>query len=155
MDVRIEDLPEMRVAVVLHSGPYNTITSAFTKLAEIAGPAGLFGQPTTRMIAIYYDDPESKSVELLRSAAGLTVSSDTALPSQLTEVRLPAGRWACAIHQGSYGSLGTAWQRMLGEWLPSSGLRRGSGECFEQYLNTPAEVREEDLRTLLYVPIQA
>lgn len=154
MDVRIETLPPLRVAALPHTGPYPTIGAAFDRLGAIAGPAGLFGLPGARIIAIYHDDPETTPADQLRSAAGVSVAADAPIPPALTEIHLPAGRWACALHQGPYRGLGDAWQRLLGQWLPHSGHRLGPGECFEQYLNTPADTREEDLRTLLFVPIQ-
>ena len=105
------------------------------------------------MIAIYYDDPETTPTESLRSAAGLTVDPNVKLPPSLREVRLPSGRWARMLHRGSYAGLGDAWQRLLGQWLPASGLRLGPGECYELYVNDPGSAREEDLETLLYIPI--
>lgn len=153
MDVQLEVRPEIRVAALAHAGPYNAIGSAFDRLSTLAGPAGLFALPNARMIAVYYDDPESTPADSLRSAAGVTTSLDAALPPNLHEIRLPEGRWACAVHRGSYDGLGDAWQRLLGQWLPNSGLRMGSGECYELYLNHPGNAREEDLETLLYVPI--
>jgi AraC family transcriptional regulator len=153
MEVQLETRPEIRVAALAHTGPYNTIGSAFDRLDELAGPAGMLTNADARLIAIYYDDPESTPAQALRSAAGLTVARDAVLPHPFHEVRLPAGRWARAIHRGSYEGLGDAWQRLLGQWLPNSGLRMGVGECYELYLNHPGNAREEDLETLLYVPI--
>lgn len=153
MDVQLEFRPEIRVAALAHAGPYNTIGSAFDRLSVVAGPTGLFAPPNARMIAVYYDDPESTPADSLRSAAGVTAALDAALPPGLHEIRLAAGRWGCAVHRGSYDGLGDAWQRLLGQWLPNSGLRMGSGECYELYLNHPGNAREEDLQTLLYVPI--
>ncbi len=153
MDVQLELRPEIRVATLAHSGPYNTIGSTFERLGALAGPAGLFASPGTRMIAIYYDDPETTPTESLRSAAGLTVDPNVKLPPSLREVRLPSGRWARMLHRGSYAGLGDAWQRLLGQWLPASGLRLGPGECYELYVNDPGSAREEDLETLLYIPI--
>ena len=155
MEVQLEIRPEIRVAALAHSGPYNTIGSAFDRLGALVGPAGMFAAPEASMVAIYYDDPESTPAELLRSAAGVTVALDAALPIALHEIRLPAGRWARAMHRGSYGGLGDAWQRLLGQWLPNSGLRMGLGECYELYLNHPGNAREEDLETLLYVPLES
>lgn len=155
MQVQIEDRPEIRVAALGHTGPYNTINTAFEQLAGIAGPAGLFANPGASMIAIYYDDPESVPARQLRSAAGVTIAAGTALPDGLKELTLPAGRWACTLHRGSYSALGDAWQRFLGQWLPQSGHRLAGNECYERYLNNPGNTREADLETLLYAPLDA
>ncbi len=154
MDVSIEIRNEIRVAALAHVGPYNTIGAAFERLGELAGPAGLLSTPAALMIAIYHDDPETTPAAQLRSAACVSVGSKAAIPAPLLELRLPAGRWASTLHRGPYAGLGDSWQRLLGQWLPSSGLRMGAGDCCEVYLNLPGAVPEQDLRTLLCVPVE-
>ncbi len=150
MYVDIIDLPEQRLATLEHTGPYNRISEAFAKLGAIAGPAGLFG-PDTAMLALYFDDPESTPVNELRSDAALSVAAGKAIPSTLVEKKLPSGRYARTLHEGSYALLGDAWARFMGQWLPQSGHRVGSGVSFERYLNTPIDVPVEALRTELYI----
>lgn len=153
MHVDFKNLPELRVAAVHHTGPYNRISEAFGKLGDIAGPAGLIRPPATEMLAVYYDDPESTPVDQLRSDAGLTVPSGVALPDGLSEVRIPAARYAFTTYVGPYTGLGDAWARLLGEWLPESGERALDGPSFEIYRNTPMNAAPHELRTELYVPI--
>lgn len=151
MDVEIRTRPQLRVAALAHTGPYNTIGAAFERLGGIAGPAGLFAHPEAHMVAIYYDDPETVPAGQLRSAAGVIVQADTGLPAGLHEILLPAGRWACTLHRGSYQGLGDTWQRLVGEWLPNSGERIGQAEFYELYLNNPGNASEAQLQTLLYI----
>jgi AraC family transcriptional regulator len=153
MDVTITEMPEMRVATVRHVGPYNQIGQAFGRVGAIAGPAGLFGQPGSAMIGIYYDDPETVPVDALRSDAGIVVPSAAPLPEGLTEQRLPAGRYACTEHVGPYEQLGDAWARLMGEWLPNSGHRIGAGASYEIYRNDPMTTPKEQLRTEMYIPL--
>jgi AraC family transcriptional regulator len=153
MNVDIKTCPALRVAALAHAGPFNTIGAAFDRLGGIAGPAGLFGHAEARMVAIYFDDPETVPAAQLRSAAGVTVPAEAPLPAGLDEIHLPAGRWACTLHRGSYARLGDTWQRLMGQWLPASGHRLGAGECYELYLNHPGNAREDALLTELYVPL--
>lgn len=154
MDVAIETCPARRVAALAHQGPYHTIGAAFARLGGIVGPAGLCSHPDARMVAIYQDDPETVPAAQLRSAAGIIVPPGVDIPAPLHEVMLPAGRWARTLHRGGYQGLGEAWERFLGQWLPQSGHRMAAGDCFELYANDMADTREEDLQTLLYVPLQ-
>ena len=153
MKVILENMPPLRVAAVPHLGAYNRIAEAFQRLGACAASAGLLRQGAM-MLAIYHDDPETTPVEQLRSEAAVSVPEDVALPKELVELRIPAGRYARATHLGSYTTLGDTWARMMGEWLPGSGLRVGEGPSYEVYRNTAAEVREEDLRTDLYIPVR-
>ncbi|MEM9487708.1 MAG: AraC family transcriptional regulator [Myxococcota bacterium] len=154
MNIEIKDMQEMRVATVRHVGPYTRISEAFGRLGELAGKAGLFG-PESAMIGIYHDDPESTPAAELRADAALVVPSGVSLPEELGEQRIPAGRYACTTHVGPYRELGDVWARFMGGWLPDSGHRLGPGECYEIYHNAPGEVPEDQLRTELYVPLQA
>jgi AraC family transcriptional regulator len=153
MDVEITEMPDLRVGTVHHMGPYNQIPQAFSRLNSIATAAGLFRHPGAAMIAIYYDDPETTPQEQLRSDAAITVPAAVALPDGLDERRIPGGRYARATHVGPYETLGDTWARFLGEWLPASGNRIGSGEMYEIYRNDPTKVPSNELRTDLYISL--
>lgn len=153
MQVEITEMPELRVASLRHVGPYNQISKVFERLGDIAGQAGLFTRPGAAMVALYHDDPHSVAADQLRSDAGITVAADAPLPHGLADQRLPAGRYAKAVHTGPYEQLPDLWMRFLGEWLPASGQRLGDGPSFELYRNTPMQVPKEQLVTELYAPL--
>jgi AraC family transcriptional regulator len=153
MTVEIENLEAMRLAVVRHVGPYNMIGRAFDKLGSSAAQAGLFEGPPT-MVAIYHDDPGSTPAAQLRSDAGVVVSESATIPEGLGELRVPAGRYARATHVGAFDTLGDTWARLMGEWLPQSGLRVGSGVSLEIYRSDMRTTATADLRTDIYVPLE-
>ena len=153
MDVEITQKPEIRVAAVRHIGPYNQIDKAFARLDAIARPSGLL-KPGARMIAMYHDDPEATPVDQLRSDAAISVGPGDLLPEGLTEGRVSAGRYACALHVGPYEQLGDAWARFMGEWLPASGHRLADGVSYELYVNSPLnEPDKQKYRTELCIPL--
>ena len=152
MNVEIKEMPDLRVAAVRHTGPYNQIPVAFEQLGRIAGSAGLL-TPGTAMLAIYHDDPETTAQDELRSEAGIVVPDAAPLPKELVEEHIPAGKYACTVHVGPYEQLGDAWTRFMGEWLPASGFRVGSGASFEIYRNTPMTAPKDQLVTELYISI--
>jgi AraC family transcriptional regulator len=153
MNVTVEDMPELRVATVHHVGPYNRISEAFARLGTIVGPAGLLREGAI-MLAIYHDDPEATPAEQLQSDAGITVPKSVSLPGGVDEIALPAGKYARTTHVGHYETLGDTWSRFMGEWLPASGKRVGSGSSYEVYRNNPSNAAPEDLRTDLYLPVE-
>ena len=152
MEVEIRGYPARRVATVRHVGPYRDIGAAFARLAGLAGPAGLLsGGP---MMGIYHDDPEVTPEDELRSDAALVVDEGASLPEGLTEVRIPAGRYAVTVHVGPYAGLPEVWSRLMGRWLPGSGHRVGEGVSLEIYRNTPGQVPDDELETELLVPVR-
>jgi AraC family transcriptional regulator len=153
MNVEIENMNAMRLAAVRHIGPYDTIGKAFEKLGASAGRAGLLtGQAT--MIAIYHDAPESTPAGELRSDAGVVVPASAAIPPELGEIHVPAGRYARTTHIGSFAKLGDTWSRLMGEWLPQSGLRVADGVSYEIYRSDMRTTPTEELRTDIYVPVE-
>lgn len=152
MNVSIETMPALRLATVSHVGPYNQIGEAFAKLGQLAGPAGLF-TPDALMVAIYHDAPDDKPPAELRSDAGLSVAAERPLPDGLRELRVPEGRYARTTHVGSFAGLGDTWARLMGEWLPQSGLTLADGVSYEIYRSDMRTTPESELRTDLYVPI--
>jgi AraC family transcriptional regulator len=153
MNVEIKDMPELRVGTVRHVGPYNQIPNAFERLHTIVHANGFVRRADTMMLAIYHDDPESVPQDELRSDAGITIPQKGPLPDGLVEQRLAAGRYASTLHVGPYEKLGDAWARFMGEWLPASGHRLGTGASYELYHNDPSQVPKEQLRTELFISI--
>ncbi|HTH24517.1 MAG TPA: GyrI-like domain-containing protein, partial [Vicinamibacterales bacterium] len=102
MDVTVVDRPELRIAGIRHIGPYPQIGRAFGSLGGILKgppPAG------SQMIALFHDDPATTQPDRLRSDAALTLPSNARTPDGLIEQRVPAGRYARAVHKGSYEGL--------------------------------------------------
>lgn len=153
MEATIETMPEMMVATVRHTGPYNQIDRAFGKLGPIAGRAGLFALPGVKMVAIYYDDPQTTPAAELRSDAGLVVPAGTKLPDGLAAQTLAAGRYAKTVHAGPYTTIGDTWAQLMGGWIPQHDLRIANHVSYEVYLNDPTDTKPEDLRTEIYVPV--
>ena len=153
MSLETKTLPAMRFAAVRHSGPYNEIGPAFHTLGQIAGKAALFEKPGALMIGIYKDDPGTTSPQDLRSAAVIVIAEDTVIPEGLVEERVPGGRFACFMHKGSYATLKDSWMRVKTELMPTSGYRRRPGPAYEIYINNPAQVAQDELRTEICVPI--
>lgn len=154
MNLEVKTFPAMRLAAVRHSGPYHLIGPAFHALGGIAGPAGLFARPGAMMMGIYKDDPSTTAPHELRSAAGVVISEDAALPAGLTEERVVAGSFACFMHLGSYEQLGVSWMQIKSTLMPASGHRRRPGTSYEIYWNNPAEVPAEELKTEICIPIE-
>jgi AraC family transcriptional regulator len=147
MDVTIVDQPELRIAGIRHTGPYQNIGQTFARLGGIINgplPAG------AKMVALYHDDPGMTPPDRLRSDAGITLAGNAGAPAGLIEQRIAPGRYARALHQGSYEGLPAAWDRLKNEWLPQNGHHIGH-PSYELYLNTPMTVPPADLRTELYI----
>lgn len=102
-------------------------------------------------VALYYDDPEVTSEDALRSLAAITVSDDAVI-GDLTDARIPSGKYVRAQVHGPYSELPEAWRRLRQE-LDKAGHTRREGATFEVYFTQAEDAPPEQIRTDLYFPI--
>ena len=152
MKVEIVERPALRLASVRHVGSYMRVGEAFQRLNDLVTKAGL-SKGDTKLVGIYHDDPSTTPENKLRSDAAITISAKTKLPAGLTELRIPAGRYAHTTHVGPYTGLGDAWNR-LREWLQKNKEKLGKGMSYEVYRNTPMNAKPDELVTDLYLSLQ-
>lgn len=65
---------------------------------------------------------------------------------------LPEGRAAVTKHVGPYEKIAPAYEA-IHAWMESSGEKPG-GAPWEVYLNDPAKVKPEELKTVIYYPLK-
>jgi AraC family transcriptional regulator len=152
--VEIVTLPAIHCASLPHKGSYMLISRAFERLFAAAGPAGLVTRQS-RMIGVYYDDPDAVDIDELRSAACIAMAEGVALPSGLEVVDTRGGAFAKLSYKGPYADMRDAYRWLMGVWLPASGHEAADGPMLEEYLNSPADTAPTDLRTDIHLPIEA
>jgi AraC family transcriptional regulator len=153
MKVEVVTRPELRLASVRHVGSYMRISEAFQRLDDLVTAAGL-SDSDTKLVGIYHDDPSTTPEEKLRSDAAITISAKTKVPRGLTELVIPAGRYAHATHVGPYTGLGEVWGHLRSDWLPRRGEKLGDGMSYEVYRNSPMNVKPHELVTDVYLPLK-
>lgn len=151
--VTIRTEPPIRLAALPHKGAYHEISRAFQKLSAVMASRDLF-RNAGRMIAVFYDDPQSVAEPDLRSHAGFELTGPADLAAPLEAVALAGGRHAVLTYKGPYAGLPAAYDELFGVWLPNSGEEPADTPSFEVYLNTPMETAPEDLVTELHLPLK-
>lgn len=61
-------------------------------------------------------------------------------------------RFVQSVHKGPYRKVGKTYERMMA-WMNTQGLK-AQNECIEFYRNDPREVKEEEIETLVLIPIE-
>jgi AraC family transcriptional regulator len=153
MNVEVVQRPALRLASARHVGSYMSIREAFTRLNDLATSAGLWNQDAV-LVGIYHDDPSATPEEKLRSDAAITISTKAKIPPGLTELVVPAGRYAHVVHRGPYTNLGATYAHLRNEWLPRSGEKSGDGMSYEMYRNTPMTAKPDELVTDIYMSLR-
>lgn len=152
-DVTIREMQPIDAIGLDHLGPYLTIGKAFETLTGLMFSRNLF-QPGSKMVAVYYDDPEQGNPETLRSTACFTAGEDSAsVTAPLRNLTIAGGRYAVLAHNGPYSDLGLAYQWLYQQWLRSADVEIRNEPPVEIYLNTPRDTAPQDLMTEICIPI--
>lgn len=152
--VSVVTLAEQRCAGISHVGSYIRIDQAMGRLfAELSKRGSLPALPL--MIGVFFDDPDMKDVETLRSRACIPVGDTVLIDEPLVETILSGGLYAKLNYTGPYAAMGAAYRWLLGSWLPASGYEPGEAPALEAYLNDPGKVSQSELRTDIYLPLKA
>lgn len=145
MEIETVDVPPMRLAGVVHRGPYPRISESFIRLFPIAEALGLSTMSNARYVAVYYDNPDNTPEAQQRALAAITVTS-TADIAELREECTEPGRYLRATFIGSHSALATGWQQ-LRQHIQTHDIPMRPDPSFEIYQPAPNEDRTE-----LYAP---
>jgi len=154
MNVRIETLPERRIALVRQTGPYQESSPrAWGMLCSWAGPQGLI-RPTSLLLGIGHDDPTITAPEEIRYDAAVVLEEEVNVTAPVTLGTLQGGDYAIITHQGPYEKLEESYKAIMGKWIPSSGREMRDCPVFEVYLNNPETTPADQLLTDIYIPLK-
>jgi len=150
----IRTIDPMPVLFVRRTGPYHQAAGeAFGVLCQFAGPRGLLG-PASRMIGISHDDPHVAEESKFRYDACVTIDREVKPEGEVGRKTIAGGKYAVFLHAGSYEQFQRTYDQIFKAWLPASGENLREEPCFEIYLNSPDQVKPEDLRTEIWLPLR-
>ena len=132
MKVKIIDRQPTTIAYLRHVGPYGSEISDFwmNEVAPWMQTNDLFGRPR---YGISHDDPGVTDVEKLRYDAAVEVPERFAGAGHHQMTVIPGGRYAMASFKGTDREVGEAWNWLLRDWLPDSGMQLDARPAFEYY----------------------
>ena len=139
MKVKVIDRNRATVAYLRHVGPYGKPISDFwmKTVAPWMETNGLLGQPR---YGISHDDPGVTAPEKLRYDAAVEVPADFVGAGHHLKTEIPGGKYAALHFRGTVAEVGPAWESLLRDWLPGSGMQLDSRPFFEYY---PTDIKYE------------
>jgi AraC family transcriptional regulator len=122
----------VHVAYLRLTGPYGPAISAFWMhtVAPWMTQHGLWG--ATRF-GVSLDDPQITAPDQCRYDACVEVPTDFVPTGGALLTTLPGGRYAVLTYDGPLASIGTAWDSIMRDWLPQSGMQLDGRPMFERY----------------------
>lgn len=131
-NVSLIDMPATPIAYFRHTGPYGQPVARFwmERVAPWMAENDLVGRVR---YGISHDDPTITDPGKCRYDAGVAADPKEVLSGSPLRTELPDGRYACTRFEGTVDDIDAAWQRLLGGWLPSSGLQLDARPMLEHY----------------------
>jgi len=132
MEVNIIDMPPARIAYRRHIGPYGPAVGQFWAQSVMPWMLG-HGLGEAVCYGIGHDDPSVTPADKCRYDACVEIPAGFEPGGQFSVANLPGGRYAVTRYNGPPRDIGPVWNRLMKEWLPSSGLQCDERPCFERY----------------------
>ena len=132
MKVEIVDRTPTTIAYLRYVGPYGRPVGTFwqTEVYPWMITNGLIGQPR---YGISHDDPNVTAPQQCRYDAGCEVPANFALSVNAHRTTIAGGKYAALSFKGTVADFEPAWDSLLRDWLPSSGMQLDSRPMFEFY----------------------
>ncbi|HEY6621322.1 MAG TPA: AraC family transcriptional regulator [Steroidobacteraceae bacterium] len=132
MKVQIVERKATPIAYLRRVGPYGQPIGAFwqTQVYPWMVANGLMGQPR---YAISHDDPRVTAPEQCRYDAGCEIPAGALARGNAHRTTIPGGQYAALDFKGVVADFEPAWNALLRDWLPSSGLQLDGRPMFEYY----------------------
>jgi AraC family transcriptional regulator len=152
---RVEVIPAVRVAFIRHVGPYEQAPAQFERLMQWAGSLatrrGTKQEPL--LLGIAHDNPALTPASQLRFDCCVAVTDDVRHGEGDVGIEtVLGGRYAAAVHQGSFATLARTYRWLARDFLPQQGLVLRPAPSVEIYL-TPPDTGATDGITEVLLPV--
>jgi AraC family transcriptional regulator len=132
MNVKLVDRQPVSVVYLRHTGPYGVDISRFW-MKEVAPWMEANNFLGRERFGISLDDPSITKPEKCRYDACIESPTGEMVAGDAQRKIIPGGKYAALAYEGSAADIGAAWDALLRDWLPKSGLQLDSRPFFEHY----------------------
>lgn len=153
LEPKIVNIDPIDVLYVRKTGDYmNSADEAWKTMVTFVREHELFEKAVARY-GISHDNPKVIEEHNLRYDACLELSYSVNPKGEVAKKQISGGKYALFVHKGPYQFLGETF-RNIGDWIVESGIVLRDEPSFQKYLDLdPTGIKEEDLETEIYVPI--
>jgi AraC family transcriptional regulator len=148
----IQEVKPFVYCCIVHKGPLADMSAVIGQLMQAMQGQNLFASIQGPVVGVYYNSPaDTKPGELLWEV-GFPVAEGATPQSPLGKKEWKYASVATAVHKGPYAKAGETIQRLM-DWAKAKGYAI-AGPTMERYLNNPMQVKPEELRTEIWIPVK-
>ena len=153
LEPKIIHIEPIEVLYVRKTGYYlSSADEAWKTMVAFVTEYVLFEKVVARY-GISHDNPNVIEENNLRYDACLELSDSINPKGEVSKKQIAGGKYALFVHKGSYELLEETF-RSIGDWIVETSTNLRDEPSVQKYLDLdPTGIKEENLRTELYVPI--
>ncbi len=153
---QIVDLDTKNLVYIRIIAKYGTTLdyeTAWQKLTAFAHDKNLIGK-NSEYIGLSFDDPNITKEDKCRFYACVSTEEKVKPEGEFGAYTIAGSKFALFVHKGAYSGLYDLYQAIYSDWVPDNYTKIRNSNSFEKYVNNPDKVKEEDLVTEVYIPIE-
>lgn len=147
----IKEVPPFAYCCIVHTGPISDMTSVIGQLIQAMQQQNIFSAIRGPMVAVYYSILTTADSPDLSWEVGFIVTEQTMAQAPLVKKVWSHNTVAAATHVGPYQKLGETLEKLVA-WIGAQGYAADK-PLLERYLNNPMQVKPEELRTEIWIPV--
>ncbi|WP_180967004.1 AraC family transcriptional regulator [Cohaesibacter celericrescens] len=151
-DVKIKQMPTIKLAYIRHTGSYFKVGPTFEQAIKAVHQQGLWSAESM-VLGLSYDNPSKTEEHLLRCDAGVSVSPDATVCDPLALRDIQAGDYATVMLKGPYDQIAPTYDWFYGQWLPQSGRETANHPPVEIFHSDARNTPPQDLLTEIRIPL--
>jgi effector-binding domain-containing protein len=148
----IKQIEPFAYCCLAHRGPMTDMGSVIGRLMQEMQGQNLFSTIQGPMIGVYYNSPDEVQPSELSWEVGFIVTPQASPLAPLTKKIWEYPTVAATVHAGPYGNVTGTIARLV-DWIKEQGYTV-AGPILERYLNNPTEVKPEELKTEIWIPVE-
>ena len=148
-EVEIKELESFWYAAMEFGGPFDQMEKSIQAFMGEFFKQGL--APAGPFIGVYFNDPSLVKPEELKWEIGFPVSKEANVQPPLKKVEFKKTTAAVYLHIGPYENTGKAYEKIF-KYIEDNGYKI-TWPVYDKYLNNPMQVKPEELKTEMIVPI--
>jgi AraC family transcriptional regulator len=154
LEPKIVEIEPIEVLYVRKTGDYiNSADEAWKTMVAFISENELFEKAVARY-GISHDNPTVIEENNLRYDACLELNDGVSPKGEVSNKKIAGGKYALFMHKGSPSFIGETFKN-INDWIIKSEVTLRDEPSFQKYLDLdPTGIKEEDLRTELYVPLK-
>ena len=154
LEPKIVEIEPIDVLYVRKTGDYiHSADEAWKTMVAFVNENELFEKAVARY-GISHDNPTVIDTNKLRYDACLELNDNVNPKGEVSYKQIAGGKYALFMHKGSPSLIGETFKN-IGDWIVESGVNLRDEPSFQKYLDLdPTGIKEEDLRTELYLPLK-